>query len=345
MGRHSQFLFILLFLPLFLNATAAKTTSVISTKLNSEKLGPDIQLGQLNEIGIYDRPPVARKKDVSRILIIGNAWVAGLDLPIQATVAKRLEFHLNQLSPKKIEVINGAFPQGTLLEAFNKLPRLLEVYKPDYVYLVLLEPEELIRLAAIEQMIERNAEGQVVDADFFTEKSLTFRAFKTLFNVEETQQANFLFLLNLKIGTILLGRQLPAQPNPAQELLKPFLRLLNEFQEVTKGHHATFVLLTSRLNIFRPMWSTGTRFDSTHRWFWKLLDPLVRRSAIRSERLLEVLRADSVSTIVNFQIGPMLNGLRKDSFRQPDAKLDYYLKASDATARLFAISIVAMDFK
>jgi hypothetical protein len=79
--------------------------------------------------------PVAKPADVTRIVLVGDSMVEGIQVPLEQTFVKRLEQLLVQKTGRKHDVINGGIGSNSATTEYLLLKHKLLKYEPDVVIL------------------------------------------------------------------------------------------------------------------------------------------------------------------------------------------------------------------
>jgi len=107
-----------------------------SAVVYSNELGKDVLIETNNEGFVGKDYPVEKEKGTKRIAIIGDSYVAALQVDTEKNFVSLLEKELSKNPAQKFEVMNfGVGGQGTF-EELERYYYYVRKYKPDYVVLV-----------------------------------------------------------------------------------------------------------------------------------------------------------------------------------------------------------------
>jgi len=103
---------------------------------NNENLGYELRpnVEDINSDGLRDTEyPIDKDPLITRIVIIGDSIVYGLDVSKEETYSKQLEKKLNQQRTGKYEVLNFGVPGYGTVQILERFKNKVIKYKPDIV--------------------------------------------------------------------------------------------------------------------------------------------------------------------------------------------------------------------
>ena len=93
---------------------------------------------QTNSLKFHDIEPLPKREGTTRVLLLGDSYVAGVSTPIEQTVGRRLEHHLNSISQQRFDVVAVGLEGSAQREQLVHLRRLGPSLRPDIVITLFL---------------------------------------------------------------------------------------------------------------------------------------------------------------------------------------------------------------
>jgi len=93
---------------------------------------------QTNSLKFHDIEPLPKREDTTRVLLLGDSYVAGVSTPIEQTVGRRLEHHLNSVSQRRFDVVAVGLEGSAQREQLAHLRKLGPSLRPDIVITLFL---------------------------------------------------------------------------------------------------------------------------------------------------------------------------------------------------------------
>jgi hypothetical protein len=93
---------------------------------------------QANSLKFHDIEPSPKREGTTRVLLLGDSYVAGVSTPIEQTVGRRLEYHLNSISQQRFDVVAIGIEGSAQREQLYHLRQLGPSLRPDIVITLFL---------------------------------------------------------------------------------------------------------------------------------------------------------------------------------------------------------------
>ena len=268
-----------------------------------------------NQFKIRDHPPKTRTPGEFRIVFFGDEFAATNYLKLEATLAKRIEWHLRKTSGKNVRVVNAARSRPPLLWAWQSADEILRAYQPDLV-LYYLNPVNVIQTAAEDPWIEWRDDQHIAATHYIANEDWSFKLVNVFFRTERQEKEHFLSAMNMQFGILKFTRELAGSSGQLSNFLHPFIRALLGMKNKAEAHHAKFFVLWSGLTVTRLTWSLFSQPVGVVTP-WPLVSPLVRKILVTRNQLALELDRNQIPVVNSFQTGSFL---RERMFKMPPSQ-------------------------